>query len=146
VDIRTVPQSARNPQFKQEQLSATLPASGIGYLHMPGLGGFRRPRIDSPNTGWRNLSFREYADYMQTDDFTRALDDCTALAARERLVLMCAEAVPWRCHRSLVADAMIVRGIEAREISSASRTRLHTLTPFARVNGTQVTYPPPASG
>ena len=143
VDVRTVPQSARNPQFKQEQLSAALEAERIGYVHMPGLGGFRRTRNDSPNTGWRNLSFRGYADYMQTAEFAQSLEDCIALAGRERIVLMCAEAVPWRCHRSLIADALIVRGVEAREISSAVRSRPHTLTPFALVEGTKVTYPPP---
>ena len=108
---------------------------------MPGLGGLRRPRRDSTNMGWRNASFRGYADYMQTSTFKENLDRCIELAKRERVVLMCAEAVPWRCHRSLIADALLVRGIEASEITSRVRTRPHSLTPWARVTGTQVTYP-----
>jgi len=106
----------------------------------------RHARPNSTNTAWRNASFRGYADYMQTSEFADSLERCIALAKRERVVLMCAEAVPWRCHRSLIADALLARGIEVREIASAVRTRAHTLTPWARVKGTQVTYPatPPA--
>jgi uncharacterized protein (DUF488 family) len=112
---------------------------------MPGLGGLRHARRDSTNRGWRNASFRGYADYMQTSPFNESLDRCIELANRERVVLMCAEAVPWRCHRSLIADALLVRGIEAHEITSAVRTRPHTLTSWASVNGTQVTYPATSS-
>jgi hypothetical protein len=114
---------------------------------MPGLGGLRRPRRDSPNMAWRNPSFRGYADYMQTPTFRENLDRCIELAQRERVVLMCAEAVPWRCHRSLIADALLVKGIEAREITSGVRARPHSLTQWARVTGTRVTYPaaPPES-
>jgi uncharacterized protein (DUF488 family) len=108
---------------------------------MPGLGGLRHARRDSPNTGWRNKSFRGYADYMQTSPFRKNLDRCIELATRERVVLMCAEAVPWRCHRSLIADALTVRGIEVQEIASGLRTRPHVLTSFARISGTQITYP-----
>jgi uncharacterized protein (DUF488 family) len=108
---------------------------------MPGLGGLRRARRDSTNVGWRNASFRGYADYMQTSTFRENLDRCIALAKRERVALMCAEAVPWRCHRALIADALLVRGIEASEIASRVRTRPHSLTPWARVTGTKVTYP-----
>ena len=108
---------------------------------MPGLGGLRRARRGSTNLGWRNASFRGFADYMQTSTFRKNLDRCIALAERERVVLMCAEAVPWRCHRSLIADALLVRGIEASEIASRVRTQPHSLTPWARVTGTQVTYP-----
>ncbi len=111
------------------------------YRHMPGLGGLRHAQRDSVNTGWRNASFRGYADYMQTPAFEENLVRCIGLARHERVALMCAEAVPWRCHRSLIADALLVRGIEAREITSGIRTRLHTLTSFARVSGTHVTYP-----
>ena len=108
---------------------------------MPGLGGLRHARPDSANTGWRNASFRGYADYMQTAEFQDSLARCIELAKRERVALMCAEAVPWRCHRSLIADALLARGIEAREITSGIRTRPHSLTPWACVKGTQVTYP-----
>jgi hypothetical protein len=108
---------------------------------MPGLGGLRHARRDSTNRGWRNASFRGYADYMQTATFRRNLDRCIDLAKSERVVLMCAEAVPWRCHRSLIADALLVRGIAAREITSAIRVRSHVLTPWARVKGAQITYP-----
>jgi len=111
------------------------------YTHMPGLGGLRRARRDSSNTAWRNASFRGYADYMQTVEFDDNLSRCIALARRERVVLMCAEAVPWRCHRSLIADALIVRGIETMEITSGVRARPHALTQWARVRGTRVTYP-----
>lgn len=141
IDVRTIPQSRHSPQFNRGQLSPALHRARIHYRHMPGLGGLRRARRDSTNRGWRNASFRGYADYMQTSTFRDSLDRCIELAKRERVVLMCAEAVPWRCHRSLLADALLVRGIEAREITSGVRTRPHTLTPWARVNGTQVTYP-----
>ena len=109
---------------------------------MPGLGGLRRARSDSANAGWRNASFRGYADYMETSEFEDSLQDCIDLAKQERVVLMCAEAVPWRCHRSLIADALLARGIAASEITSRIRTRPHSLTPFARVEETHVTYPP----
>ena len=143
IDVRTIPRSRHNPQFNRDQLSSALHCARIHYRHMPGLGGLRRARHDSTNLGWRNASFRGYADYMQTSTFREALDRCIALATRERVVLMCAEAVPWHCHRSLIADALLVRGIETREIASRVRTRPHALTPWARVTGTQVTYPVP---
>jgi uncharacterized protein (DUF488 family) len=108
---------------------------------MPGLGGLRHARRDSKNIGWRNASFRGYADYMQTSTFKENLDRCIHFARRERVALMCAEALPWQCHRSLIADALLVRGIEVSEITSRVRTRPHVLTPWARVTGTQVTYP-----
>lgn len=141
VDVRTIPRSRHNPQFNRDQLSPALHRARIHYRHMPGLGGLRRARRDSTNLRWRNASFRGYADYMQTSTFKENLDRCIALAKRERVVLMCAEAVPWRCHRSLIADALLVRGIEASEIASRVRTQPHSLTPWARVIGTQVTYP-----
>jgi uncharacterized protein (DUF488 family) len=141
VDIRTLPRSRFNPHFDISRLPALLETAHIHYTHLPGLGGLRRPHPDSPNAGWRNKSFRGYADYMQTADFNRSLERCLELAGVERIALMCAEAVPWRCHRSLVADALVVRGIDALEIASDSRVRPHTVTPFARVDGAVITYP-----
>ena len=141
IDVRTIPQSRHNPQFGREQLSASLEHAGIHYTHMPGLGGLRRPRKDSMNTGWRNASFRGYADYMQTPEFEESLDRCIELAKQECVALMCAESVPWRCHRSLIADALLARGIDVREITSATEARRHGLTPWARIDGTRVTYP-----
>lgn len=141
IDVRTIPQSAHNPQFNGPELSAALHRAKIHYRHLPGLGGLRRRRPDSANGGWRNRSFQGYADYMQTPAFDQALRRCLALATLERVVLMCAEAVPWRCHRSLIADALLARGLAVEEITSGIRTRPHVLTPFARVAGTQITYP-----
>jgi uncharacterized protein (DUF488 family) len=141
VDVRTIPRSRHNPQFNRDTLPAALRRNRIRYRHMPGLGGLRRARRDSTNMGWRNASFRGYADYMQTATFSKDLDRCIELAKSERVVLMCAEAVPWRCHRSLIADALLVRGIEACEITSRVRARPHVLTPWAHVAGTRVTYP-----
>ena len=142
VDIRTVPRSRHNPQFNGDALAASLSQAGIAYVALPGLGGLRRPRKDSPNGAWRNQGFRGYADYMQTEAFEAALQGLIALSRRARVAIMCAEAVPWRCHRSLVADALNAHGIRAVEILSAGKHRLHTLTPFAVVHGTTVTYPP----
>jgi uncharacterized protein (DUF488 family) len=141
IDVRTIPRSRHNPQFNRDKLSSALRRARIHYRHMPGLGGLRHARRDSTNDGWRNASFRGYADYMQTPTFRRNLDRCIDLAKSERVVLMCAEAVPWRCHRSLIADALLVRGIVAREITSGVRARRHVLTPWARVKGTEITYP-----
>jgi uncharacterized protein (DUF488 family) len=141
VDVRTVPRSRHNPQFNADALAASLAGAGVAYLHVPGLGGLRRPRRDSVNTGWRNESFRGYADYMQTQPFADALQQVLGFAARERLALMCAEAVPWRCHRSLVADALVVRGIEVLEITGPTTARAHALTPWAKVEGTTISYP-----
>ena len=142
VDVRTVPRSRHNPQFNAETLPDQLAAVNIGYAHAPGLGGFRRSTPDSPNTGWRNLSFRGYADYMQTADFGENLRSLIELAQRDRVALMCAEAVPWRCHRSLIADALVVHGVATCEIVSPKRLQAHTLTPFARVSGQEIRYPP----
>jgi uncharacterized protein (DUF488 family) len=141
IDVRTIPQSRHNPQFGREQLAASLAKSGIQYIHMPGLGGLRRPRKDSTNTGWRNASFRGYADYMETREFEESLNRCLELAKEEPIALMCAEAVPWRCHRSLIADALLARDIDVQEIVSATDGRPHALTPWARVDGTKVSYP-----
>ncbi len=141
IDVRTLPRSRHNPQFNRSDLSPALHSARLHYTYMAGLGGFRHPRPDSINTGWHNASFRGFADYMQTLEFRNNLDRLINFARLERTAIMCAEAVPWRCHRSLIADALLARGIEVQEITSAIRTRLHTLTPWAKISGTQVTYP-----
>ena len=142
VDIRTITRSRHNPQFNNSTLAESLSTQHLEYAHIQALGGLRRARKDSPNTGWRNASFRGYADYMQTEEFQDALEGLIHLSRRKRVAIMCAEAVPWRCHRSLVADALWVRGIPVVEILSESGYRMHTLTPFAHVEGVQITYPP----
>jgi uncharacterized protein (DUF488 family) len=142
VDVRTIPRSRRNPQFNRETLPDTLKAAGIGCEHLAGLGGLRHARADSVNTGWRNASFRGFADYMQTPEFAESLEALIALAKKKRIALMCAEAVPWRCHRSLIADALMVRGIKVEHILSGVRLQDHSLTPFAQVEGVRITYPP----
>ncbi len=141
VDVRTVPRSRRNPQFNTDSLPVALDPAGIGYRHEPDLGGLRKARKDSPNTGWRNASFRGYADHMQTDHFVAAIDRRMALLVDRRVAVMCAEAVPWRCHRSLIGDAMIVRGVEVRHIMGPGKFTTHRLTPFARVDGLRIAYP-----
>ena len=143
IDVRTIPRSRHNPQFNRSELSPVLRRAGIHYRHMPGLGGLRHARRGSRNTGWRNASFRGYADYMQTAPFRKSLDRVIERAQCERVVLMCAEAVPWRCHRSLIADALLARGIPASEITSGVRARPHVMTPFAQIVGTELTYPGP---
>ena len=148
-DVRTVPRSRRHPHVWREALAASLPANGIAYQHFPGLGGLRQPRSDSPNDAWRNRSFRGSADYMQTDEFGTALEELLGWAAQVGpTALMCAEAVPWRFHRSLIADALLARGVAAHHIVDRGPARLHRLTPFARVVAGTVTYPaqpePPA--
>ena len=146
-DIRTIPKSRHNPQFNRETLAPALRARGIGYVHLKKLGGLRRPDADSVNSGWRNASFRGFADYMQTPEFAKGLARAMKLAQEKPSALMCAEAVPWRCHRSLVADALLVRGWRVADIISCSLPKPHSLTPFASVRGESITYPPlsPAS-
>jgi uncharacterized protein (DUF488 family) len=141
VDVRTIPKSRRNPQFGQEQLPGALEQRGMRYTHMPGLGGLRHARKDSINTGWKNASFRGYADYMQTPAFGESLTKLIELTAAGSTAIMCAEAVPWRCHRSLIADALTARGIQVEHILSATSRKSHSYTPFARVEGESVTYP-----
>jgi uncharacterized protein (DUF488 family) len=141
VDVRTIPRSRTNPQFNREGLARSLAEAGIGYTHVGELGGLRHARKDSLNTGWRNGSFRGYADYMQTPEFEAAIESLIEAAKREQITIMCAEAVPWRCHRSLIGDALKVRGIAVEDIMSATRTQPHELTSFAKVEGTQITYP-----
>jgi uncharacterized protein (DUF488 family) len=141
VDVRTVPRSRHNPQFNKTSLPRALKKTGLGYVHLPGLGGLRHAKRDSLNAGWRNASFRGYADYMQTPEFAQSFEELIRLAKQERIAIMCAEAVPWRCHRSLIADALLVRGIRTEDIMSPTRRQAHTLTPFAKVRGTTITYP-----
>ncbi len=141
-DVRTVPRSRHNPQFNRETLPAALAAAGLDYVHLPGLGGLRHPRKDSPNMGWRNDSFRGFADYMQTTEFEENLLALIDLAKQVRLVLMCAETVPWRCHRSLIADALTIREIKVQHLLSESSVQEHRLTRFAREEGLRITYPP----
>ena len=141
VDVRTVPRSRHNPQFNLELIPKSLKSVGIGYIHMAGLGGLRHANRASSNLGWRNASFRGFADYMQTPEFERAIKELLKLARENRLALMCAETVPWRCHRSLIADALLVRGITIEHILSTTSSRVHTLTPFAKIQGTRLTYP-----
>jgi uncharacterized protein (DUF488 family) len=141
VDVRTVPRSRHNPQFDKTSLPQALKKAGVGYIHLPGLGGLRHAKRDSINAGWRNASFRGYADYMQTPEFERSLEELIRLAKDDQIALMCAEAVPWRCHRSLIADALLFRGIRTEDIMSLTRRQVHTLTPFAKVRGATITYP-----
>jgi uncharacterized protein (DUF488 family) len=141
VDVRTVPRSRHNPQFNKETLPGSLKLEGIRYIHMPEIGGLRRPKHDSINLAWKNSGFRGYADYMQTQEFTDNLLKIVALARENCLALMCAEALPWRCHRSLISDALTVRRIKVQHILSATSCLNHELSEMAHVEGTQVTYP-----
>jgi uncharacterized protein (DUF488 family) len=141
IDVRTIPKSRQNPQYNREALEEQLHHAGLGYEHMKALGGLRHPHTDSRNMGWRNKSFRGYADYMQTLEFAAAVEALLAAAARGPVAVMCAEAVPWRCHRSLISDALTARGYPVEHIMSAIKSNQHTLTSFARVEGTSVTYP-----
>jgi uncharacterized protein (DUF488 family) len=140
-DVRTVPRSRHNPQFNIDALPTSLSAQGVDYCHLGDLGGLRRARKDSQNDGWKNASFRGFADYMQTDGFQRGLAKLIELAGERRTAVMCAESLPWRCHRSLIADALAVRGIAVLHILSRTSVKEHKLTSFAAVSGTTVTYP-----
>src|SRR6204780_2619485 len=141
IDIRTIPRSRHNPQYNRETLGPALRADGIGYVHLKALGGLRRTKPDSKNIGWHNASFRGYADYMQTPEFDTGLKRAIRLSAVKPSALMCAEAVAWRCHRSLVADALAARKFPVEHIMSVARANKHKLTSFARVRGKKVTYP-----
>src|ERR1017187_6721074 len=141
IDVRSVPRSRHNPQFNQETLSKKLRAARIGYVRLGKLGGLRHARRDSANMGWRNTSFRGFADYMQTSEFEAGLHRLMKLAGQKRSAIMCAEAVPWRCHRSLIADALTVRGIQVEDIMSMKRSQVHSLIPFARAQGHRITSP-----
>ncbi len=147
IDVRVAPSSRRFPHFTAASLQAALRAVGISYRHLKDLGGWRRPRPDSPHTGWRSPGFRGYADHMETPQFALALEEVLARARTDVVALMCAEAVPWRCHRQLVADALLARGVEVVHIRDRARSEPHRLTPFARLEGTRVVYDgaPPAA-
>lgn len=140
-DVRKIPRSRRHPHFAAEALAAFLSSHGIEYMHLPGLGGLRKPRADSPNGGWRHPAFRGYADYMNTKDFAVALDMLIDFAQRRRVAIMCAEAKWWQCHRQLIADALLARQLDVRHILSCRDAPLHALTPFGRVTGDVVQYP-----
>jgi uncharacterized protein (DUF488 family) len=140
IDVRTVPRSRHNPQFNRDALPGSLGEVEMRYFAMPGLGGLRHARADSPNTAWRNASFRGYADYMQTAEFRENLARLIELGQETQAAIMCAEAVPWRCHRSLIADALLVRGIPVEHIMSKASVQAHKLTSFARVHGTNIIY------
>lgn len=146
IDVRSIPKSKHNPQFNRTILAKKLRTAKIGYVHLRKLGGLRHPRRDSPNMGWRNASFRGFADYMQTSDFDAGLQRLMKLGQQKRSAIMCAEAVPWRCHRSLIADTLTVRGVQVEDILSKNRTQVHSLIPFARVQGHRIIYPVPNSG
>lgn len=146
VDVRKMPGSRHNPQFSHDTFPRSLLRAGIDYVHVPALGGLRRRHPGSPNTGWKNASFQGYADYMLTPEFESGLQESLDRADGERAVLMCAEAVPWRCHRSLIADALVVRDFTVEHILSASRTQHHVLRPWARVREGRILYPPPSEG
>ncbi|MEO7904196.1 MAG: DUF488 domain-containing protein [Candidatus Saccharimonadales bacterium] len=142
IDIRTVPKSRHNPQFMQDSLEKTMPDAAIRYRYMANLGGLRHTTKESINTAWRNASFRGYADYMQTDDFAAGIDELIQYTQGQPTAIMCAEAVPWRCHRSMVGDALVVRGgVQVRDIMTPTSAKPHTLTSFASVDGNRVFYP-----
>jgi uncharacterized protein (DUF488 family) len=142
-DVRTRPGSQRLPHFSRPALEALLPGRGVGYVHLPELGGFRRPRPDSPNDGWQNRAFRGYADYMATPEWEAGLERLIGLAGERRTAVMCAEAVPWRCHRNLIADALVVRGLAVTHLLGPGQTQPHRLTPFAQIIDGRITYPAP---
>jgi|SRR5579872_3419567 len=141
IDIRTIPKSRHNPQFNGDQLAHVLRNHHIGYRHQKDLGGLRHAHKDSINTAWENASFRGYADYMQTDEFQKGIKELTETAHHKTVAIMCAEAVPWRCHRSLVGDALLAHKIDVEDIYSITSVKKHTLTPWAVVHGTTITYP-----
>jgi uncharacterized protein (DUF488 family) len=142
-DVRTAPGSRRLPHFSRPALEALLPPRGLAYVHLPELGGFRRPRADSPNDGWQNRSFRGYADYISTPEWGAGLERLLALAAGRRVAAMCAEEQPWRCHRSLIADALVVRGLRVTHLLASGEASTHRLTAFADVTDSRITYPAP---
>jgi uncharacterized protein (DUF488 family) len=146
VDIRTIPKSRHNPQFGQDEIKLSLKKAGITYIYLKQLGGLRPKAKQSINDAWHNASFRNYADYMQADDFLNGLKELIDLSKKKTTAIMCAEAVPWRCHRSLVSDALLIRNIPVCEIISEKSVREHSLTPFAVVDGNTIIYPKSALG
>jgi len=143
VDVRTIPGSRHNPQYNSDALAAALHENRMAYHHLPSLGGLRHPKKDSINSAWENDSFRGFADYMQTEGFAAGLSELLAIGQEQRTAVMCAEALPWRCHRSLIADALLVRGVTVMHIMSRTSLKEHVLTPWARVQGMTITYPRP---
>jgi uncharacterized protein (DUF488 family) len=141
IDVRTIPRSRHNPQFNAEVLAKSLKKANMTYIHMPRLGGLRKPKKDSQNTGWKNASFRGYADHMQTGEFWTALDELTAHSTEMKTAIMCAEAVPWRCHRSLIADALLLKRWKVCHIMSETKADEHRLTTFAVIKHDRITYP-----
>lgn len=141
IDIRTIPKSRHNPQFNGPELAQALRNHHINYRHQKNLGGLRHPHVNSINMAWKNLSFRGYADYMQTKEFKDGLAELITIASKKTVVIMCAEAVPWRCHRSLIGDALLAHSIEVEDIFSITLIKPHKLTPWAQVDGTNITYP-----
>lgn len=140
VDVRTIPKSRTNPQFNMDVLCEWLPKSGIAYKHMKVLGGLRKAKADSKNSVWENASFRGYADYMETEAFREGVDELLKMAAKKRLAIMCSEAVWWRCHRSMIADELVARGIPVEHIMTGERTQPHKLRSFAHVEDDHVSY------
>lgn len=143
IDVRTIPRSRHNPQFNEKELGDSLRDHGIEYARLEGLGGLRHAIKNSENTAWQNESFRGFADYMQTPDFSRSVEKLIELAGEKRSVIMCAEAVPWRCHRSLIGDALLIRNIGVEDIFDDKHSKPHLLTPWAKVDGNRITYPGP---
>lgn len=146
IDVRTIAKSRHNPQFDEDSLAVSLRSQGLTYRRMKSLGGLRRAERDSPNGAWRNASFQGYADYMQKPEFAEAIEQLAELGRSNDAAIMCAESVPWRCHRSLIGDALVVRGVEVLDILNGKSAKPHTLTPFARVEGSRVWYPPGDGG
>jgi uncharacterized protein (DUF488 family) len=142
-DVRTIPRSRHNPQYNKDNFREELAKHGIGYVWLKELGGLRHTTKASINTAWRNTSFRGYADYMQTPEFSMAIERLISLGKEKRTAIMCAEAVPWKCHRSLIGDALLARGIGAIDIIGEESSKPHKLTPWAKVDGDTVTYPGP---
>jgi len=143
VDVRTIPMSGYNPQFNQDDLRQSLKTKHIRYTHLKELGGLRHSKKDSTNLGWRNTSFRGFADYMATPQFADGLEALMTISAKRPTAIMCAEAVPWRCHRSLIADALLKKGWLVRDIMSRTSATTHRLTSFAKVRKGQLVYPAP---
>lgn len=143
VDIRTIPKSFHNPQFNGTELAHILRNHHIGYRHQKNLGGYRHSHPHSVNMAWKNASFRGFADYMQTEAFNKGILKLIEIARKKRVAIMCSEAVPWRCHRSLIGDALVIRNVQVEDIYSMTSSKPHQLTPWAVVKGNRITYPAP---
>jgi len=141
IDIRSIPKSRHNPQFNGPDLARALRSHHIGYRHQKNLGGLRRPHANSINTAWKNSSFRGFADYMLTTEFNDGIAELIAIATLKTVAIMCAEALPWRCHRSLLGDALLIRGVEVRDIMTTTSCKLHTMTEWAVADEETVFYP-----